>query len=102
MRKTSRATEAWLWKLETIVRSGFQETFQAAVGGFEYTFYGVRESAADVGLRMEYQYDNRSIAEPPTLTDNDLFVGTRLAFNDAQDSAILAVSPTTPKTLRHL
>ena len=82
--------EAWLWKLESIVRSGFQETFQAAVGGFEYTFYGVKESAADVGLLMEYQYDNRSSFEPPTLADNDLFVGTRLALNDAQDFALLA------------
>ncbi len=39
---------------------------------------------------MEYQCDNRSISELPTLKDNDLFVGTRLAVNDAQDSAILA------------
>jgi hypothetical protein len=82
--------EEWLWKLETIVRSGFMETFEAAVGGFEYTFYGVAESATDVGLLMEYQYDNRSIFEPPTLADNDLFVGTRLALNDVQDSALLA------------
>ena len=82
--------EALLWKLETIVRSGFNETFEAAVGGFEYSFYGVSESAADVGLLMEYQYDNRSIFEPPTLADNDLFVGTRLALNDVQDTALLA------------
>jgi hypothetical protein len=82
--------EAWLWKLESIVRSGFQETFEAAVGGFEYSFYGVGESVADVGLLMEYQYDNRSIFEPPTLADNDLFVGTRFALNDAQNFALLA------------
>ncbi len=82
--------DEWLWKLEAIGRSGFVDRFEAAVGGFEYTFYGVAESAADVGLLMEYQYDNRSIFEPPTLADNDLFVGTRLALNDVQDTALLA------------
>ena len=82
--------DAWLWKLESIIRSGFQETFEAAVGGFEYTFYGVSESATDVGVLMEYQYDNRSMLEPLTFSENDLFVGTRLTLNDIQDSSLLA------------
>lgn len=82
--------DEWLWKLEAIVRSGFQDSFAAAVGGFEYTFNGVAESAIDVGILGEYQYDNRAMSEPQTLADNDLFVGTRLAFNDAQDTAVLA------------
>ena len=82
--------EAWLWKLETIGRSGFQDSFGAAVGGFEYTFYGVSESAVDVGMLMEYQKDNRSMAEPLTLADNDVFLATRLTLNDTQDSALLA------------
>ena len=82
--------EAWLWKLESIVRNGFQETFGAAVGGFEYTFFGVSESGADVGVLAEYQYDNRSMAEPITFADNDIFLATRLTLNDAQDTALLA------------
>jgi hypothetical protein len=82
--------EAWLWKLESIVRSGFQDTFGAAVGGFEYTFFGVSESGADVGVLMEYQYDNRSMAEPLTFADNDVFLATRMTLNDAQDTALLA------------
>ncbi len=81
---------AWLWKLEAIIRDGFDESFAAAVAGFEYTFYQVAESAADIGFLMEYQYDNRSASEPLTLADNDLFVGGRLALNDAQDTALLA------------
>ena len=40
--------------------------------------------------RMEYQYDNRSANEPLTLAHNDLFVGSRLALNGAQDTALLA------------
>ncbi len=43
-----------------------------------------------VSNRMEYQYDNRSASEPLTLADHDLFLGGRLALNDAQDTALLA------------
>lgn len=82
--------EAWLWKLEAIARDGFSHTFAAAVGGFEYTFYQVAESTADVGLLLEYQYDGRNEFEPLSINDNDVFVGTRLAFNDMQDTTVLA------------
>jgi hypothetical protein len=82
--------DAWLWKLEAIARNGYSHTFAAAVGGFEYTLYQVRESAADVGLLLEFQYDDRNELEPFTVNDNDVFVGTRLALNDAQDTAVLA------------
>jgi hypothetical protein len=82
--------EAWLWKLEAIARDGAESSFAAAVGGFEYTFYQVGESSSDVGLLLEYQYDGRDAREPVTLADNDIFVATRLAFNDVQDTAVLA------------
>lgn len=81
--------DAWLWKLETIVRDGYDESFMAAVGGFEYTFYQVYESNADIGFLMEYQYDDRSSKEPITIADNDLFVGGRWSLNDTQDTALL-------------
>lgn len=82
--------DAWLWKLEAIARNGYSETFAAAVGGFEYTFYQVGQSAADVGVLLEYQYDGRNELEPFTTADNDIFVGTRLALNDIQDTSLLA------------
>ena len=82
--------DAWLWKLEAIARDGATESFAAAVGGVEYTMYQVAESSADVGLLLEYQYDGRSELEPLTIADNDVFVATRLAFNDVQDTAVLA------------
>lgn len=82
--------DAWLWKLEAIARDGYSGTFAAAVGGFEYTVYQVGESAADVGLLLEYQYDGRSELEPFTTADNDVFVGTRFALNDTQDTSLLA------------
>ena len=82
--------DAWLWKLEAILRNGYSETFAAAVAGFEYTFYQVAGSSADLGVLLEYQHDNRGVAEPATIADNDAFAGMRLALNDTQDTTLLA------------
>ncbi len=82
--------DAWLWKLETILRDGHDDRFAAAVGGFEYTLYQIADSAADLGLIVEYQYDGRDDSEPVTLSDNDLFLGGRWALNDVQDTSVLA------------
>ena len=82
--------DAWLWKLEVIVREGQGDVFAAAVGGFEYTFFQVFESAADLGLLAEYLYDGRDKDKAPTTPfNNDFFVGTRLALNDVQDTTAL-------------
>ena len=61
----------------------------AVVAGFEYTFFQIID-AADLGLLMEYQYDNRNELSAATSADNDLFLATRLALNDSQDTSILA------------
>ncbi len=82
--------EAWLWKLETIARDTRVDSFLAAVGGFEYTFYGIKDSAADIGVLFEYLYDDRNDLSPPTASDNDLFVGSRLALNDSDNTSVLA------------
>jgi len=81
---------AWLWKLETIVRSGDGSRFAAFVGGIEYTFYDVAETGVDLGLIAEYQYDGRDAGAPPVIQDNDIVLGFRLAFNDTDDSSLLA------------
>ena len=79
----------WIWKLEAIRRELESGDFNAATGGFEYTFYGIFDSATDLGAIVEYSYDSRSKDEA-TILDDDFFVGTRLAFNDVQSSEILA------------
>lgn len=84
--------EAWLWKFEGIIRDTPYETFAAAVGGVEYTFYGVTDGGADLGVLVEFQYDGRSAdfnVSPVTQADNDLFIGTRLAMNDTADTEFL-------------
>jgi len=82
---------SWLWKFEGISRSGQGNRFFAAVGGFEYTEYQIFDSAADLGLLLEFQYDGRNNKKAPgTINDNDLFAGARLALNDEQDTSALA------------
>lgn len=82
--------EAWLWKLETLWRDSAQQTFWAAVAGFEYTHYQMFGSQSDIGFLLEYQYDGRDQSITPTPADNDIFLGTRITLNDMQDTAILA------------
>jgi hypothetical protein len=82
--------EAWLWKFEGILREGRGDPFGALVAGFEYTLYQVARSSADLGLLLEYNYDGRDrILAPPTVFDNDVFAGSRLALNDEQSSELL-------------
>ena len=81
---------AWLWKLEGIVREGQGPTFGAVVGGFEYTLYQLGGGASDLGLLFEVLHDGRDpAAAPPTVFDDDLFFGARLALNDVQDTSLL-------------
>ena len=82
---------AWLWKFESIYRDTDDDSFVAAVGGFEYTLYQIFDSAADLGLLMEYQYDDRKTdgSSPFTIADNDIFVGARLGLNNEASTAIL-------------
>ena len=83
--------EEWLWKFEGIVREGHGSTFAAIVGGFEYTFFQISESVSDLGFLIEYHHDGRDPASTPsTAFDNDVFVGTRWALNDIDDTQALA------------
>ena len=79
----------WLFKFEGLRRSGYGETYYATVGGFEYTFVGVFDTAMDVGVLGEYHFDDRG-DDALSPFNNDVFTGSRLAFNDVQDTAVLA------------
>ncbi len=81
--------ESWLWKLEAIYQDQKQQSFGAAVGGFEYTFYTIANSASDLGVLAEYHYDSRQ-EDADTPFQNDLFLGARWALNDTQSTEILA------------
>jgi hypothetical protein len=78
-----------LWKLEAISRKDQQGRFTALTAGLEYTFVGVFESDADVGLVTEYLFDDRK-DNAPTFFENDAMLGLRLALNDVQSTELLA------------
>ena len=80
--------EAWLWKAEIINRKIKKENYIAATAGLEYTFYSIFESASDLGLVMEYLYDDRK-AEATTPFEDDVMVGLRWTKNDENDTSLL-------------
>ncbi len=81
--------DEWLWKLELIRRDADSGDYWAAQGGFEYTLTGVNDSVADLGLLMEYGWDERG-QNANSLFQRDLFLGARLAMNDIAGTEILA------------
>jgi hypothetical protein len=82
--------DAWLWKFESIYRDTNIDSFFAGVAGFEFTLFQINQSAADLGLLLEYQYDDRNERSAPTSANNDLFLASRFAFNDSKDTSLLA------------
>ncbi|MHC4329768.1 MAG: hypothetical protein ACYSWW_16765 [Planctomycetota bacterium] len=79
----------WLWKLESLYRTGQGEGFFASVGGAEYTLVGIAETDMDLGLIGEYAYDERG-DDATTVYENDAMLGLRLAVNDADGTELLA------------
>ena len=79
-----------LWKLEAI-SVDYKDVGRntALVGGFEHTLYGLFESDADLGLLLEYQFDDR-VGIYQTSNQNDIALGGRLALNDIEGTEILA------------
>ncbi|MEL6451676.1 MAG: hypothetical protein AAFQ19_10470 [Pseudomonadota bacterium] len=84
-------SDAWLLKLEAAQVDIGGDSFLAAVGGFEYTFFDVAGSGRDVGIIAEYLYDGRDQTQSPaTPFDDDIFLGTRITWNDVEDTELLA------------
>ncbi|MBX2879680.1 MAG: hypothetical protein KTR32_07105 [Granulosicoccus sp.] len=80
--------ESWLLKAELVHQSGdLIEDHVESVVGFEYSFYGVAESAVDIGIVAEHLWDQRD--DSPPLLQNDLLLGLRFALNDEQSSEAL-------------
>lgn len=79
---------AFLWKLESIYRSSKAQDFFALVAGLEFTFSNIDGNGLDIGLLGEYLYDERDELTLSAL-QNDVFFGSRIAFNDTKDTSIL-------------
>lgn len=87
-------TGAWLLKFESFWRDGernalaLEEDYLALVGGFEHTWYGIFDGDTDLGLLLEFLYDDRG-ARSTVVTEGDVFSAVRLAFNDEASTDIL-------------
>ena len=80
----------WLWKLETLYRSGERiEDYWASTGGFEYTLWGVADTSADLGILIEYMWDERG-RDASQPFQNDIFSGLRWMANDVDSTELLA------------
>lgn len=85
-------TDAWLWKFEALTQNNSNERFAAVSAGVEYTFYGVFDSAMDIGVLAEYHRDDRGAGSAATLLDDDWSVGFRWVWNDEAGTEVLAGS----------
>jgi len=79
---------AFLWKLESIYRTAKAQDMFAFVAGLEYTFSNIDGNGLDIGVLGEYLYDDRDALALNAL-QNDVFFGSRIAFNDTRDTSIL-------------
>ena len=80
----------WLLKLEA-TQSAINENeseFTRATGGIEYSFYNLFNSGTDLGLVLEYLWDERGRQAPHPFAD-DVGIGLRWSANDTQSTAIL-------------
>ena len=80
--------DSWLYKLEAISAELMSERYFSAAGGFEYTYYGLRNSSQDLGIIIEYLFDDRN--DHPY--NNEGSIGMRWTKNDIHSTAILAGS----------
>ena len=77
-----------LFKLEGLFRESRVVDYGAFGIGFEHTFYGILNSKKDLGLLLEYHWDQRN-DESVGQFSNDLFSGMRLRTNEADDGQLL-------------
>ena len=91
--------DATLWKLEAIgrqgqlVRLGELHNYVAITGGLEYTFFGLAETNADLGLIIEGAWDSRGDAALTPFEEAAIY-GVRLALNDESDTSLLLIGTT--------
>ncbi len=79
----------WAFKLESIYRTDFPDDYYAFNAGFERTLVGAFGTRVDLGLVMEYLYDDRGEEAFDTFFENDIALATRWALNDLSDTQAL-------------
>ncbi len=75
-------------KAEYLYTNGLSQDFSAAVAGLEYTLVSGFDSP-EVSAVLEYNWDERG-NDADTALNRDLFLATRVGFNNASSSELLA------------
>lgn len=78
-----------VWKWEARYREQNAVSQFAAVAGVEYSLGTFVNNLLDVGVLVEYLYDDRDVEEYFALFDNDVFLGIRLLGNDVAGTQVL-------------
>ena len=79
----------WIWKLEALHQANPVKSFNAAVGGFEYTVTNNETDAPEIGLLTELAWDSRG-KDSPSPNQRDIFFAVRVSMNDVAGSEMLA------------
>ncbi len=77
-------------KFEGAWKHASDESYVSTVSGLEYTFSSVKDTDYDVTLIGEYLYDDRSMRQPYTNFDNDIFGAIRIAANNTNNTVFTA------------
>lgn len=89
-------------KLELLNRRGQGPRSTAFVTGLERTFVGAFGTRMDLGVLLEYLFDDRHAAATQFTFDDDLFVAARLALNDHAGTTALIGLLGDPRSGEHL
>ena len=79
----------WIWKLEALHQANPVKSYNAAVGGFEYTVPNNETDAPEIGLLTELAWDSRG-KDSPSPNQRDIFLAVRVSMNDVSGSEMLA------------
>lgn len=82
------STGDWQFKFEGAQRITERETYFSGVVGAEYSFPNFFGLDGSLSLAAEYIYDDRSIFQPATFLDDDVFAALRYEFNNIADTQI--------------
>lgn len=85
----SAVSGGWIWKFEGLHQRNPVRSYNAAVGGFEYTLPNNETSSPEVGLLSELAWDSRGSSSPSPF-QRDIFFGVRVSLNDVAGSEMLA------------
>lgn len=73
---------------EGAISQSLGETYYSVIAGAQYSFGGIGPTGDTLTLVAEYLYDDRSLIQPLTIYDDDVFLGFAYNGNDVNGTAI--------------